>query len=56
MNLGDIAIYQGDEVLARECYTRATQIDPSAKQVVADAGKRLELMAEVSRRYRPGGK
>lgn len=56
MNLGDIAIYQGDEVLARECYTRATQIDPEATQVIADAQKRLELMAEVSRRYQPNGK
>lgn len=56
MNLGDIAVYQGDEILARECYTRATQIDPDATQVIADAQKRLELMAEVSRRYQPNGK
>jgi len=56
MNLGDIAIYQGDEVLARECYTRATQIDPGATRVIADARKRLELMAEVSRRYRPNSR
>ena len=56
MNLGDIAIYQGDEVLARECYTRATQIDPDATQVIADAQKRLELMADVSRTYQPNGK
>lgn len=54
MNLGDVAVYQGDEVLARECYTRATQIDPSASQVIADARKRLELMGVASRRYRPG--
>lgn len=51
MNLGDVAIYQGDEMLARECYTRASQIDPGATSVIADARKRLELMAEVSRRY-----
>lgn len=56
MNLGDIAIYQGDEILARECYTRATQIDPEATQVIADAQKRLELMADVSRKYQPNGK
>ncbi len=56
MNLGDIAVYQGDEVLARECYTRATQIDPDATQVITDARRRLELMAEVSRRYQPNGK
>ncbi len=52
MNLGDVAIYQGDEIFARECYTRATRIDPDATQVVADARKRLELMTEVSRQYR----
>lgn len=55
MNLGDVAIYQGDEVFARECYLRATQIDPGATQVIADARKRLSLMAEVSRSYRPTG-
>jgi len=55
MNLGDIAIYQGDEVLARECYVRASQIDPTATQVIADARKRLDLMAGVSRRYAPSG-
>lgn len=56
MNLGDVAIYQGDEIFARECYTRAAQIDPEAKQVVADAHKRLELMTEVSRQYRSSGR
>jgi cytochrome c-type biogenesis protein CcmH/NrfG len=56
MNLGDVAIYQGDEMLARECYTRATQIDPAATQTIADARKRLSLLSEVSRTYRPSGK
>ena len=56
MNLGDVAVYQGDEVLARECYTRATQINPGATRVIADARKRLELMTEVSRRYRPNSR
>ncbi len=55
MDLGDIAIYRGDEVLARACYTRATRTDLSATQVVADARKRLALMAEVSRKYRQIG-
>jgi len=49
MNLGDVAIYQGDEALARECYTRATQIDPKATQTVAEAQQRLALMIETSR-------
>jgi Flp pilus assembly protein TadD len=56
MNLGDVAVYQGDEVLARECYTRASRIDPEATQVAADARKRLELMTEVSRQYRASGR
>lgn len=49
LQLGDLAVYQGDEVRARECYTRAAQIDPKASQVVADARQRLALMSEVSR-------
>lgn len=53
VNLGDIAIYQGDDVLARECYTRAAQIDPTATQAIEDARRRLMLMAEVSRTYHP---
>ena len=53
MNLGDVAIYQGDDIMARECYLRAAQMNPAATQVVADAQKRLELMSDVSRRYRP---
>ena len=49
MNLGDIAVFQGDDVLAQECYLRATRIDPDATQVMVDARKRLALMAEASR-------
>lgn len=51
MNLGDLAIYQGDESQAREYYTRATQIDPYATLVIDDSRKRLALMAEASRTY-----
>ena len=56
MNLGDVAVFQGDEVLARECYTRATEMAPDASQVVEDARKRLALMTEVSRTYRHGNR
>ena len=52
MHLGDVAIYRGDEALARECYTRAMQTDPSATAVIENATQRLSLMDEVSRRYR----
>lgn len=56
MNLGDVAVFQGDELLARECYTRASQIDPDADQVIEDARKRLALMTESSRTPRQEGK
>ncbi len=55
MSLGDVSVYQGNEPLARECYTRASQIDPSAERIVADAQARLQLMSEVSRTYKSGG-
>ncbi len=55
MFLGDVGIFQGDEALARECYIRATQIDPEATVVIEQAGKRLALMADVSRSYRQKG-
>ena len=51
MNLGDIGIFQGDELLARECYVRASQIDERASAIIEQAQKRLALMAEVSRSY-----
>lgn len=54
MNLGDVAIYQGNEVLARESYMRASQIDPAATKVIQDARSRLQLMDGVSRTYRTG--
>lgn len=51
MNLGDIGIFQGDELLARECYVRASQIDGQASAIIEQAQKRLALMAEVSQSY-----
>ncbi|RME41585.1 MAG: tetratricopeptide repeat protein, partial [Planctomycetota bacterium] len=51
LNLGDVAVFQGDEALARECYTRAAQLDPQATRIVKEAKRRLQLMNEVSRRY-----
>ncbi len=56
MNLGDIAVFQGDEIRARGAYQRAVGVDPNATEVIADAHKRLALMAEVSRTYRQGNK
>lgn len=48
MTLGDVAVFQGDEVLARDCYTRATNIDPQAVAVIAEAKQRLALMTSTS--------
>ena len=49
LNLGDVAIYRGDEVAAREYYLRAAQIDPSATKVIDDAKKRLQIMADATK-------
>jgi predicted negative regulator of RcsB-dependent stress response len=54
MNLGDIAVYCGDELQAREAYLRATEVDPGAARIIADARQRLELMQGSSRTYRTG--
>ncbi len=56
INLGDLSVFQGAEVMARECYTRATVVDSAATQVIADARKRLELMSSVSRTYTTNGR
>ena len=49
LQLGDVSVHQGDEVRARECYTRAAQTDPKAVKIIADAQQRLALMADLSR-------
>lgn len=51
MSLGDVAIFQGNEILARESYQRALEVDPNAGRIVEDARKRLELMTEISKGY-----
>jgi len=57
MNLGGVAVYQGDEVLARDCYIRATNIDFHAAKTIAETLQRLDLMAtmKTSRGLRPKG-
>ena len=57
MNLGDVAVYQGDEVLARDCCTLATNIDPQAAMIIAEAQQRLALMTtmKTSRGLQPKG-
>jgi Tfp pilus assembly protein PilF len=55
MNLGDIAVFQGDEALAHECYQRASQEELNPPAVTQEAQKRLTLMAEVSRTFGQDG-
>lgn len=49
IRLGDLGIFQGDELLARECYLRAAKIDPQSTALVEEAQRRLLLMAEANR-------
>ena len=52
--LGDIAIYQGDELLARECYTRAATVQPEAAETVTEARSRVDLLDSSSRKVSRG--
>jgi len=49
MALGDIGVYKGDEILARECYTRAMHAKSGDLAVAEDARQRLTLMSEATR-------
>lgn len=49
MYLGDVAVFQGDEILAREAYSNAATRDPEAAAIITRAQRRLQLMDEVSR-------
>lgn len=48
MKFGDVMVYQGDEVLARDCYTRATNIDPQAAMAIAEARQPLASMTTMN--------
>jgi hypothetical protein len=39
-----VAVFRGDERLARECYQRAATVDPSAVEVIETARKWLDLI------------
>jgi hypothetical protein len=51
MDLGDVAIYQGDDVSARDFYQRAATVEPSASSIVEAARTRLDLLLRSSRTY-----
>lgn len=44
LNLGDVAVFGGNEKLARECYQRAATVDPAAVEVIETARKWLDLI------------
>ncbi len=52
LNLGDIAIYQGDELLAREHYERAMTSDPEATEAIKKAELRLSDVHRLAREFR----
>ncbi|HUU82890.1 MAG TPA: tetratricopeptide repeat protein [Phycisphaerae bacterium] len=55
LNLGDVAIYRGDELSAREHYERAANLDSTATEIVERAQKRLADISGLRRRYQQHG-
>ena len=51
LNLGDVAVYRGDELAAREHYNKATTIDPKATEVITQARMRLDDLPWLRERY-----
>lgn len=52
LNLGDIAVYQGDELLAREHYEKALTRDPTAADVIEKTKLRLSDLKRLAREFR----
>ena len=52
LHLGDVAIYRGDQVSARDYYVKAATLRPEASDVVARARARLEDLPALTQRYR----
>ena len=51
LNLGDVAVYRGDELAAREHYNKAATIDPEATEVITRARMRLDDLPWLRERY-----
>lgn len=49
MYLGDVALFKGDEVSAREYYLEAATRDLTNQRIVEEARQRLQIMNDVSR-------
>ena len=54
LNLGDVAIYRGDELQARDCYRKAATLDPEATEIIARARLRLQNIGGLRQRYDEG--
>ena len=54
MNLGDLALLQGDQLTAKQNYLRAVSLDPEQIEIVAAAQKRLKMINDASRVYPQG--
>jgi hypothetical protein len=52
LHLGDVAIYRGDQVSARDYYVKAATLKPDAGEIVARAKARLEDLPALTQRYR----
>jgi Tetratricopeptide repeat len=51
LNLGDVAIYQGDELLAREHYMKASTVDPLATKTISDAQLRMTDLQRLAEEF-----
>ncbi len=51
LDLGDVGIYRGDELFARDCYQKAASIDPQALEIITRARIRLENISDLRGRY-----
>ncbi len=52
LHLGDVAIYQGDELLAAQHYERAATRDPSDGRTIRQARTRLEHLSRIAAEFR----
>ena len=50
LDLGDVSVFRGDVLKAREYYTMAATVLPEAGEIVADARQRLSLLDLASQR------
>lgn len=56
IKLGDVAVFQGDEIAARDCYLRAATADPAAAELIDEANNRLALMGSAMRTSAAAGR